>query len=325
MNGSFVSFSGLYAARNYAIMRAPNVRISTAAGEPLPRELVGRPRGAVQTSAGRDAMSTFLTTGLGTAAVAAYFVATYQAARGTEPAPHRSPMQASLAIAMSVALILHATTLYGTMATPQGINLGVFNAASLVACLMVSTLFAILLRQPLNNVATVLMPLAACGLMLDLSFPSAHIVPDDAAAGLVWHIALAMVAYSLIAIAAIQAVFIALAEYKLRHHHRLQRFLPPLQTMETLLFQLVTIAFVLLSFSLVAGAAVVHDIREQHLAHKVFFSILAWFAFALLLWGRWRFGWRGTRAVRYVLVGTGLLALGYFGSKIVLELILRRA
>ena len=94
--------------------------------------------------------------------------------------------------------------------------------------------------------------------------------------------------------------------------------------METLLFQLVTIAFVLLSCSLIVGGAVMRDLREQHLAHKVFFSVLAWVAFALLLWGRWRFGWRGTRAVRYVLVGTLLLALGYFGSKIVLELILRR-
>lgn len=269
-------------------------------------------------------MPTGMTAGLGTAAVAAYFVATYQATQSTAPTPRGAAMRPSLALAMLIALVLHATTLYGTLVTPSGINLGVFNAASLVACLMVSTLFGLSLRQPLHNVAIVLMPLAACGVMLDLSFPSARIVPDDAAAGLVWHIALAMVAYSLVAIAAIQAVFIALAEYKLRHHHRLQRFLPPLQTMESLLFQIVTIAFVLLSFSLVAGGAVMHGIREQHLVHKVFFSLLAWLAFALLLWGRWRFGWRGTRAVRYVLVGTVLLALGYFGSKIVLELILRR-
>jgi len=46
--------------------------------------------------------------------------------------------------------------------------------------------------------------------------------------------------------------------------------------------------------------------------------------FAVLLWGRWQRGWRGRIAVRYTLAGFLLLMLGYFGSKVVLELILHR-
>ena len=95
--------------------------------------------------------------------------------------------------------------------------------------------------------------------------------------------------------------------------------------MESLLFQLTAIAFVLLTASLVLGGFAIDDIGEQHLAHKIVFSVLAWGVFAVLLIGRWRYHWRGHRAVKYVCAGFALLAIGFFGSKIVLELILHRA
>jgi len=46
--------------------------------------------------------------------------------------------------------------------------------------------------------------------------------------------------------------------------------------------------------------------------------------FGWLLVGRWRYGWRGPRAVRLTLIAMGLLLLAFFGSKFVLELILHR-
>jgi ABC-type uncharacterized transport system permease subunit len=42
----------------------------------------------------------------------------------------------------------------------------------------------------------------------------------------------------------------------------------------------------------------------------------------VLLWGRYRFGWRGRIAIRWTLAGFLVLALAYFGSKAALELIL---
>jgi ABC-type uncharacterized transport system permease subunit len=45
---------------------------------------------------------------------------------------------------------------------------------------------------------------------------------------------------------------------------------------------------------------------------------------AVLLFGRKRFGWRGQRAVRLTLVAMALLLLAFFGSKLVLELVLVR-
>jgi ABC-type uncharacterized transport system permease subunit len=94
--------------------------------------------------------------------------------------------------------------------------------------------------------------------------------------------------------------------------------------METLLFQLIGVGFVLLSMALVTGAIYMENMFAQHLVHKTILSIIAWLVFATLLWGRWRFGWRGRTAIRWTLSGFALLALAYLGSKLVLEIILNR-
>jgi ABC-type uncharacterized transport system permease subunit len=95
--------------------------------------------------------------------------------------------------------------------------------------------------------------------------------------------------------------------------------------LEDLLFKLITAGFVLLTVSLGSGMVFIDDIFAQHLVHKTLLSILAWLVFAILLWGRWRYGWRGSVAVRLTLVGIVLLLLSYFGSKFVLENILGRS
>ena len=53
-------------------------------------------------------------------------------------------------------------------------------------------------------------------------------------------------------------------------------------------------------------------------------SVIAWAILGILLWGRWRFGWRGRVAIRWSLGGFFALMLAYFGSKFVLELVLKR-
>ena len=97
--------------------------------------------------------------------------------------------------------------------------------------------------------------------------------------------------------------------------------LPPLVHMETLLFRTVGVGFILLSFVLVTGILFVDDMMAQHLWHKTVLSILSWIVFAGLLFGRWRYGWRGARAVRLTLIAMSLLLLAYFGSRAVLEIL----
>ena len=92
--------------------------------------------------------------------------------------------------------------------------------------------------------------------------------------------------------------------------------------MESLLFQMIATGFALLTLALVTGFLFLEDIFAQHLVHKTTLSIIAWFVFGILLWGRWRFGWRGQTALRWTIGGFIFLMLAYFGSKFVLELVL---
>jgi len=140
------------------------------------------------------------------------------------------------------------------------------------------------------------------------------------------HIFSSLLAYSLLSISAFQAVFLAVQDYQL-HHKRpgwvMQR-LPPLQVMETLLFQIMALGVILLTISLFSGFWFLSDIFAQHLVHKTVLSIIAWWVFIILLWGHWQYGWRGRIAIYWSLSGFFFLMLAYFGSKFVLELILKR-
>ena len=54
------------------------------------------------------------------------------------------------------------------------------------------------------------------------------------------------------------------------------------------------------------------------------FSIVSWFVYGALLIGHYKFGWRGQKAIRFTMIGFFLLAVGFIGSKFVLEMILHR-
>jgi ABC-type uncharacterized transport system permease subunit len=94
--------------------------------------------------------------------------------------------------------------------------------------------------------------------------------------------------------------------------------------MEAMLFELLWIGVALLTIAIVSGAVFVDDIFAQHLVHKTVLTIAAWLLFSTLLWGHYKLGWRSKTAVRFTLTGFALLMLAFFGSKLVLELILQR-
>lgn len=222
------------------------------------------------------------------------------------------------------AVLLHGVALYPMLITANGLNLGFFNAASLVGCLTAFLLLASSLRQPLENLGIALLPMAALTIALMFAYPSQHILSEIGHWQLELHILLSILAYSLLVIAALQAVLLAVQDHQLRNRHPggLIRALPPLQTMEALLIQLIATGFVLLSLALLTGLFFLEDIFAQHLVHKTVLSLIAWGVFATLLWGHWRFGWRGRVAIRWTLGGFLFLMLAYFGSKLVLELLL---
>jgi len=224
-----------------------------------------------------------------------------------------------------VALLLHGIVLYqGTILT-EGYNLGIFNAFSLVAFSIAAILLLSTLTKPVENLGIILLPIAALTLILQLRFPGLHLLDTDAKWGLKLHVLVSLIAYSLLTLASVQAILLAMLDKRLheRKTGTFVRAMPPLQTMEKLLFEMIAVGFVLLTVGLISGFIYLDNMFAQHLVHKTVLSIVSWVVFAILLWGRFKFGWRGRVAIRWTLGGFAALMLAYFGSKAVLEILLK--
>ncbi len=220
--------------------------------------------------------------------------------------------------------ILHLLLLYSSIHTAAGINLGFDNIKSLVAAL--SVLFALIAawRYPVEILAITLLPLAVIIMLFNFGGRGYLLVEADSSAALIFHILTSIIAYSLLALAALQAVLLSVQNKFLRAHQPggLIKLMPPLKNMETLLFEVVFIGFIVLTISLGSGLIFLDNMFAQHLAHKTILSILAWLVFLTLLIGHWRLGWRGRTAVRWTLSGFISLMLAYFGSKFAMEILL---
>jgi len=242
--------------------------------------------------------------------------------KGTQATHHKGPF---LALGFA-AVVLHAWVLYQNLFVVNGLNLGIFNALSLLSWIIAGLILLSSFTQPVENIGIAALPLAAIAVTVELIFPSTHFLSKEAAAGLKLHVLISILSYSLFSIAACQAILLAVQN---RHLHSKRpggfvRALPPLETMETLLFRIIAVAFVLQSMSLLSGALYLENMFAQHLVHKTVLSIAAWLVFATLLIGRWRFGWRGRTAIRWTMSGFITLLLAYLGSKWVLEVLLSR-
>jgi ABC-type uncharacterized transport system permease subunit len=125
-------------------------------------------------------------------------------------------------------------------------------------------------------------------------------------------------------LAALQGVMLLLQHQALHGHNPAGwiRRLPPMESVEQLMFRFIVIGFVLLTLALVTGFLFLENIFAQHLVHKTVLSVIAWLVFAVLLTGRHVAGWRGRTAVQWTLAGFVLMGLAYFGTKIVLEWVL---
>ena len=227
---------------------------------------------------------------------------------------------------VAVAVGLHGYCLYRGIYSAQGLRLGFFNALSLIGWVTAAMLVVAAWFKPVINLGVAMFPGAAVALLLMMVFPASVIVDLQGGWPMKVHVLSSLLAYSLFAAAAVQVVLLAMQDKSLRRHKAggYVRAMPPLQTMESLLFQMLGLGFIVLSFSLVTGAIYITDMFAQHLAHKTVLSLIAWLVFAILLWGRWQAGWRGRTTMLWTLGGFALLALAYPATKFILEIILQR-
>ncbi len=227
----------------------------------------------------------------------------------------------------TIGLLVHAVVLSLSVFTPDGINLGLSNAISTAGWMVALVLYITCLAQPVRGLGLLVLPLAALSLFAGLFIPDLTTHKIHVSLALDLHIFLSLLAYSVLALAAAQALLLSYQHNRLRKHKPtgVVSYLAPMQHTEALMFILITLGFTLLTLSLGSGFLFLDNFLTQGQVRKTILSIIAWVIFAILLWGRWKLGWRGARAIRLTLWGFGLLALAYFGSKLIKEVIFHRA
>jgi len=246
-------------------------------------------------------------------------------------APARPPTAGapiSSATLLVAALLLHAWLAWNDVVTADGLDLSLANAVSVVGALVAAVALISGLLRTLPAIGTIVLPVAGLAVLLPVVFahPHDYTFADKPLAAA--HVAVALVSYALFLVAAVQALILMGLEKRL--HKRLpdpgRDSAPPLLTLERFLFRLVTAGFALLTLTLVSGMLFAEQVfgRPIPFTHKSVFSVLGWLTFGALLWGRWRYGWRGRVALRWIIAGTVFVFLAYLGSKFVLEVLLGR-
>lgn len=240
------------------------------------------------------------------------------------------------AAALALAFALHAVLLWQAIAGPAQFHFGFAHALSATLWLMVLIVWTEGYFSSSRGLLLMILPLAAVCSGLPLLFPGSTIGPATASMLFRLHLAMAILAYSLLTIAALQALLMATMDRRLHgdlHGEASQtglgRFLdrlPPLLAMERVLFRLIFVGFLLLTATLVTGGFFTEQVfgRPLRFDHKSVFTIAAWVVFGGLLVGRMFFGWRGRTALRWTLIGFVMLMLAYVGSRFVLEVLLGR-
>ena len=239
-------------------------------------------------------------------------------------------------VAILPPFMLHTLLLYADMFAAPGLHFGFSQALSVMLWLTVLIYWVESLIYDVKGMQALVLPLAAVCALLPAFFPGPETPTYTHTIEFRIHLLVAMLAYSLFTIAALHAALMTILERRL-HAGSLAgpaggqlagpwASLPPLMTLETLLFRLLTLGFVLLTLTLGTGFLFSEELfgRAVRLNHKTVFGIVSWIIFAALLIGRYSWGWRGRTALRWTLAGFVALMLAYVGSMFVIEVILGR-
>jgi ABC-type uncharacterized transport system permease subunit len=261
-------------------------------------------------------------------------------ASGAQPASAASGMSVQGRSLLFAALAVHGVLLHTTIFPQNAMVFGFAFALSAMFWLGAVIYWIESFFFPLDGLRLLVLPLACVASLLPLVFGGVRVLSYSAAPLFKLHFLIANIAYGLFAIAALHAVLMLFAERRL-HAMRGARqrgganggwlsawldTLPPLLTLEKLLFRLISAGFVLLTLTLLSGMLFSEQLlgRAFKLDHKTVFAILSWLMFGALLTARKVSGWRGRAALRWVLASFAALLLAYVGSRFVLEVLLHR-
>ena len=239
-------------------------------------------------------------------------------------------------LAILAPFVLHSYLLYASLFAATELHFGFSQALSVTLWLTVLIYWVESMVYDVKGMQALVLPLAALCALLPAFFPGPETPAYTQTFAFRIHLLVAMLAYSLFTIAALHATLMTVLERRLHSGMHAAASgeslggpwasLPPLMTLEKLLFQILALGFVLLSLTLGSGFVFSEELFGQaaRFNHTTVFGIASWIIFAALLIGRYGWGWRGRTALRWTLAGFAALLLAYVGSMFVLEVILGR-
>jgi len=272
------------------------------------------------------------------AAVCLYFAvsgliwlhATGGANAATNKVANKLATPAAIRLLVAAVVVLHALQLYEQLYRSGGhgvTNLALGHAVSLVAWTSVTLFLVASLVRRVLNLGVVVLPSGLFGFIIGVALPGEAFFLESLPRGAGWHIAIAIPAYGVLSIAFAQALLLWMHEKQLRRINRRRLFpaLPALETMESNLLHLIVLGFALLTVNLLTGMISTHRSHGVLLLfnHHILLSLLAWAGFGALLAGRALFGWRGQMAAQWTIAAFAVLALAYFGTRFVQQVILQ--
>jgi ABC-type uncharacterized transport system permease subunit len=225
-------------------------------------------------------------------------------------------------------MLVHAWSVGGAMFRDGQVFLGVGVALSAIVLVTVAIHWLGNFFYNLRGLQLLVFPVAAVCSLAPAVLGTSQPMPNAGEAMLAAHVIVALLAYGLLTIAALHALLLSALDRKLRTGALppVLTGLPPLLTMETMLFRIIIGGFVLLSATVLSGLLFSEELFGMPLTftHKNVFTLISWAIFAALLVGRFLFGWRGRVALRWTLWGFGVLVIAYMGTKFVVEVLLGR-
>ena len=272
------------------------------------------------------------------AAVCLYFAASWLiwlhatgggANAATHTVANKPATPAAIRLLVAAVIVLHALQLYEQLYRSGGhgvTNLALGHVVSLVAWTSVTLFLVASLVRRVLNLGVVVLPSGLLGLLIGAALPGEAFLLESLPRGAGWHIAIAVPAYGVLSLAFAQALLLWMHEKQLRQINRRRLFpaLPALETMESNLLHLIVLGFALLTVNLLTGMISTHRSHGVLLlfTHHILLSLLAWAGFGALLAGRALFGWRGQMAAQWTIAAFAVLALAYFGTRFVQDVIL---
>lgn len=227
-------------------------------------------------------------------------------------------------ISLMIALTGHLALLILSMNADGSKQLSLAFVATMLAWLVTLTMF--FTNKFIKNLLflPVVCFVSAFILSLDMFFPSTTGISITMSFGMIAHILLSLIAFGLLSISMLYACQLAYINYQLKQKSKMMLTgqLPPLMSVEGILYKLMNVGTVFLIIALLSGFIFVPNMFADGYAHKTLLSSIALICYLACILLHKIVGLSARITVIFNLVGLTLLTLGYFGSRLVKEYLL---